>query len=196
MPRSPSSCRSSAVIADKLSPRPCLAGPPRRRLDVLPDTTAQASSGPSRQAVTARQARTSHSPSATVAGRRSSTRSAPCFTSRPTAAPRSLSSPRPSPPTTSPAISIPQASPIPTSSSAPAGAAPVQFLLGKAPLQLYFCDAYWPAFREIDFLRALRSFAARQRRYGRSTGRSIRCLAVADLARKYVIQTTRRWMET
>jgi short-chain Z-isoprenyl diphosphate synthase len=32
--------------------------------------------------------------------------------------------------------------------------------------ELYFCEAYWPAFREIDFLRALRSFAARQRRYG------------------------------
>jgi short-chain Z-isoprenyl diphosphate synthase len=28
--------------------------------------------------------------------------------------------------------------------------------------ELYFCDAYWPAFREIDFLRALRSYAARQ----------------------------------
>ncbi len=33
--------------------------------------------------------------------------------------------------------------------------------------ELYFCDAYWPAFREIDFLRALRSYAGRQRRYGR-----------------------------
>jgi short-chain Z-isoprenyl diphosphate synthase len=32
--------------------------------------------------------------------------------------------------------------------------------------ELYFCDAYWPAFREIDFLRALRSYAARQRRRG------------------------------
>jgi Putative undecaprenyl diphosphate synthase len=31
---------------------------------------------------------------------------------------------------------------------------------------LYFCDAYWPAFREIDFLQALRSFAARQNRRG------------------------------
>jgi len=30
--------------------------------------------------------------------------------------------------------------------------------------ELYFCDAYWPAFRETDFLRALRSYAARQRR--------------------------------
>jgi short-chain Z-isoprenyl diphosphate synthase len=27
--------------------------------------------------------------------------------------------------------------------------------------ELYFCDAYWPAFRRIDFLRALRSYAAR-----------------------------------
>jgi short-chain Z-isoprenyl diphosphate synthase len=30
--------------------------------------------------------------------------------------------------------------------------------------ELYFCDAYWPAFREIDFLRALRNYAARQRK--------------------------------
>jgi short-chain Z-isoprenyl diphosphate synthase len=30
--------------------------------------------------------------------------------------------------------------------------------------ELYFCDAYWPAFREIDFLRALRSYAARRHR--------------------------------
>ena len=28
---------------------------------------------------------------------------------------------------------------------------------------LHFCDCFWPAFREIDFLRALRDFAARQR---------------------------------
>jgi short-chain Z-isoprenyl diphosphate synthase len=30
--------------------------------------------------------------------------------------------------------------------------------------ELYFCEAYWPGFREIDFLRALRSYAARRRR--------------------------------
>jgi short-chain Z-isoprenyl diphosphate synthase len=29
---------------------------------------------------------------------------------------------------------------------------------------LHFCDCFWPAFREVDFLRALRDFAARQRR--------------------------------
>jgi short-chain Z-isoprenyl diphosphate synthase len=41
------------------------------------------------------------------------------------------------------------------------------FLLWQsAHSELYFCDAYWPAFREIDFLRALRSYAARQRRHG------------------------------
>lgn len=41
------------------------------------------------------------------------------------------------------------------------------FLLWQsAYAELYFCEAYWPAFREVDFLRALRSFAARDRRYG------------------------------
>jgi short-chain Z-isoprenyl diphosphate synthase len=41
------------------------------------------------------------------------------------------------------------------------------FLLWQSAYsELYFCDAYWPAFRHIDFLRALRSYAARQRRYG------------------------------
>ncbi len=41
------------------------------------------------------------------------------------------------------------------------------FLLWQSAYsELYFCEAYWPAFRETDFLRALRSFAARQRRYG------------------------------
>jgi short-chain Z-isoprenyl diphosphate synthase len=41
------------------------------------------------------------------------------------------------------------------------------FLLWQSAYsELYFCEAYWPAFREIDFLRALRSFADRQRRYG------------------------------
>ena len=29
--------------------------------------------------------------------------------------------------------------------------------------ELYFCDIYWPGFRHVDFLRALRSYAARTR---------------------------------
>ncbi|MDI3258326.1 MAG: polyprenyl diphosphate synthase [Sinobacteraceae bacterium] len=33
--------------------------------------------------------------------------------------------------------------------------------------EFYFCDAYWPEFRKTDFLRALRSYQQRQRRYGR-----------------------------
>jgi short-chain Z-isoprenyl diphosphate synthase len=33
--------------------------------------------------------------------------------------------------------------------------------------EFHFCDAYWPEFRKIDFLRALRDFASRQRRFGR-----------------------------
>jgi short-chain Z-isoprenyl diphosphate synthase len=41
------------------------------------------------------------------------------------------------------------------------------FLLWQSAYsELYFCEAYWPAFREIDFLRAVRSFASRQRRFG------------------------------
>ena len=41
------------------------------------------------------------------------------------------------------------------------------FLLWQsAHSEFYFCEAYWPDFRQVDFLRALRSYAARQRRYG------------------------------
>jgi len=41
------------------------------------------------------------------------------------------------------------------------------FLLWQSAYsELYFCEAHWPAFREIDFLRALRSYAARTRRFG------------------------------
>ena len=36
----------------------------------------------------------------------------------------------------------------------------------RAHSEYYFCDAYWPAFRRVDFLRALRSYAARHRRFG------------------------------
>ncbi|GHD30398.1 isoprenyl transferase [Nocardiopsis kunsanensis] len=32
--------------------------------------------------------------------------------------------------------------------------------------EFYFCEAYWPAFRRVDFLRALRSYGARNRRFG------------------------------
>jgi short-chain Z-isoprenyl diphosphate synthase len=41
------------------------------------------------------------------------------------------------------------------------------FLLWQsAHSEFYFCDAYWPDFRRTDFLRALRDYAARHRRYG------------------------------
>lgn len=33
--------------------------------------------------------------------------------------------------------------------------------------ELFFCDTNWPAFREVDFLRALRSYSERQRRFGK-----------------------------
>ncbi len=41
------------------------------------------------------------------------------------------------------------------------------FLLWQsAHSEFYFCDAYWPDFRHVDFLRALRAYAARHRRFG------------------------------
>ncbi|PRY01899.1 isoprenyl transferase [Allonocardiopsis opalescens] len=36
----------------------------------------------------------------------------------------------------------------------------------SAHSEFHFCEVYWPAFRKVDFLRALRSYAARHRRYG------------------------------
>jgi short-chain Z-isoprenyl diphosphate synthase len=32
--------------------------------------------------------------------------------------------------------------------------------------EFYFCDALWPEFRKVDFLRALRDYGSRERRYG------------------------------
>ncbi|MGI5247258.1 isoprenyl transferase [Dactylosporangium sp. CA-139066] len=41
------------------------------------------------------------------------------------------------------------------------------FLLWQsAHSEFYFCDVHWPSFRRTDFLRALRSYANRQRRFG------------------------------
>ncbi len=33
--------------------------------------------------------------------------------------------------------------------------------------EFYFTDVYWPAFRELDFLRVVRTFQQRERRFGR-----------------------------
>ncbi len=42
------------------------------------------------------------------------------------------------------------------------------FLLWQAAYAEYaFVDVYWPAFRHVDFLRALRDFTRRRRRYGK-----------------------------
>ena len=41
------------------------------------------------------------------------------------------------------------------------------FLLWQsAHSEFYFCEAYWPDFRRVDFLRAVRAYAARERRFG------------------------------
>lgn len=37
----------------------------------------------------------------------------------------------------------------------------------SAHSEYYFCEALWPDFRKVDFIRALRSYAQRERRYGR-----------------------------
>jgi tritrans,polycis-undecaprenyl-diphosphate synthase [geranylgeranyl-diphosphate specific] len=42
------------------------------------------------------------------------------------------------------------------------------FLLWQlAYSELYFTDVFWPGFRKVDFLRAIRSYQARQRRFGK-----------------------------
>ena len=42
------------------------------------------------------------------------------------------------------------------------------FLLWQSAYsEYYFCDTFWPAFRRIDFLRALREYSQRSRRFGR-----------------------------
>ena len=41
------------------------------------------------------------------------------------------------------------------------------FLLWQtAHSEFYFTDVYWPDFRRVDFLRALRNYSARHRRFG------------------------------
>ncbi|MDO4910626.1 MAG: isoprenyl transferase [Corynebacterium sp.] len=42
------------------------------------------------------------------------------------------------------------------------------FMLWQAAYsEIWFTDTYWPAFRRVDFLRALRSYAGRSRRFGK-----------------------------
>ncbi|HHE75826.1 MAG TPA: di-trans,poly-cis-decaprenylcistransferase, partial [Candidatus Aciduliprofundum boonei] len=42
------------------------------------------------------------------------------------------------------------------------------FLLWQSAYsEFYFSDIYWPTFRKIDFLRAIRAYQLRQRRFGR-----------------------------
>ena len=107
-------------------------------------------------------------PSATAAAGRSPTRSGRCCRTTRPRAPRSRNWPRSSTWSTSPSICIPPGQPDPdlvirTSGEQRLGG----FLLWQsAHSEFYFCDAYWPDFRRVDFLRALRSYSARQRRFG------------------------------
>ena len=41
------------------------------------------------------------------------------------------------------------------------------FLLWQSAYsEYYFSDVHWPAFRKVDFLRAVRAFQERERRFG------------------------------
>ncbi len=65
--------------------------------------------------------------------------------------------------------STPRTCPIPISSSARAASrvSPGSFS-GRPPMpSASSSDPYWPAFRRVDFLRALRDYARRERRFGR-----------------------------
>ena len=128
----------------------------------------------------------STSPSATAVAARSPTRCARCCRSRPPAAPRSSSWPRCSTSSTSPSTSTPRASPTRTSSSAPRGEQRLGgFLLWQsAHSEFYFCEAFWPDFRHVDFLRALRAYAERERR--------LRFLSGARLPGRFRLPPARR----
>ena len=69
---------------------------------------------------------------------------------------------------TSPSTSTPAGSPTPTWSSGPAAssACPGFLLWQTANAEFHFTDVYWPDFRRVDFLRALRDYSARHRRFG------------------------------
>ena len=42
----------------------------------------------------------------------------------------------------------------------------VETLPAPIPAEFAFVDPYWPAFRKVDLLRALRDFSRRERRFG------------------------------
>ena len=62
------------------------------------------------------------------------------------------------------------------------------FLLWQSAYsEMWFTEAHWPAFRRVDFLRALRDYTARHRRYG-----SRRCRHASRSARRHA--TLEPWL--
>ena len=88
--------------------------------------------------------------------------------STPTRAPPSRSWPRASTSSRSPSTSTPRGQPDPDLVIRTSGEQRLSgFMLWQsAHSEYYFCEVFWPAFRKVDFLRALRDYAARHRRYG------------------------------
>ena len=69
---------------------------------------------------------------------------------------------------TSPSTSTPRGQPDPDLVIRTSGEQRLSgFLLWQsAHSEFYFCEAYWPDFRRVDFLRAIRAYAQRARRFG------------------------------
>ena len=117
----------------------------------------------------ARRRSTSTSPSATADGRRSSTRCGRCSArSSPTARPAEQLIEA----VTVEAISenlYTSGQPDPDLVIRTSGEQRLSgFLLWQSAYsEMWFTEAYWPEFRRVDFLRALRDYTARHRRYGR-----------------------------
>ena len=111
---------------------------------------------------------TSMSPSATAAGGRSSTPSANCCTTPSPAAPTSASWPTSSRVDDISRFLYTRGQPDPDLVIRTSGEQRLSgFLMWQSAYsEFYFCEALWPAFRKVDFLRALRDYAGRQRRFG------------------------------
>ena len=162
-------CGSSRTLVERAGRDRPLAGAPGRRArpaarrrprDALKDAAER---DPRR-----RRACTSTSRSATAVGARSPTRSARCCTSTPPRA-RSIEE-------LAEVLDVEhiaehlytQGQPDPDLVIRTSGEQRLSgFLLWQsAHSEFYFCEAYWPDFRKVDFLRALRSYSQRHRRFG------------------------------
>ena len=170
----PAGVRADAAARDHRGPgrrhrrRRPLAGAPGRRAGPAARRHRARAQGRRRPAPPTSRACTSTSPSATAAGARSPTRSARCCRSTRRRARRieDLAN----------VLDVEhiaehlytKGQPDPDLVIRTSGEQRLSgFLLWQsAHSEFYFCEAYWPDFRKVDFLRAIRAYAARHRRFG------------------------------